>query len=169
MTERAALVLAVDPGLGGAVAWYHPSHPHLIRVDDMPVVDREVDADTFQAWVWQMTPDFAVVERVGSRPGEGHTASFKFGTGWGMIRGVLAACHVPLYLVTPQAWKKHHHLIGKDKEASRALAMRLWPGVERFARKKDDGRAEAALMARWGAETVLVDRAVAQIRREVAA
>jgi hypothetical protein len=37
-----------------------------------------------------------------------------------------------------------------DKGESRALAMRLWPDHgDRFARVKDDGRAEAALIAWW--------------------
>ena len=38
-----------------------------------------------------------------------------------------------------------------DKELSRRRAIETWPGsAGMFARKKDDGRAEAALLALWG-------------------
>lgn len=146
-------IVGIDPGLHGAVAWYFPSHPHLIRADDMPVVAGEVDAATFAAWVRQMRPTLGVIERVWTRPGEGASRSFKFGTGYGTIQGVLAACEVPYRLVTPQTWKKHHRLPA-DKEQARALALRLWPSSDLFSRKKDDGRAEAALIARYGAEAI---------------
>jgi hypothetical protein len=41
------------------------------------------------------------------------------------------------------------------KEQARALALGLWPGcTDTFARKKDHGRAEAALLAKFAAETI---------------
>jgi crossover junction endodeoxyribonuclease RuvC len=58
-------------------------------------------------------------------------------------------------LVKPQKWKKHFSL-DKDKDKSRALANRRFPDNHQdFARKKDDGRAEAALIALYGAEVLL--------------
>jgi crossover junction endodeoxyribonuclease RuvC len=56
--------------------------------------------------------------------------------------------------VSPAVWKKHFKLPA-DKEASRALALPLFPATaEHFARKKDHGRAEAALIARYGSEVL---------------
>jgi crossover junction endodeoxyribonuclease RuvC len=41
-------------------------------------------------------------------------------------------------------------LQGKNKDASRAMAMRLWPGLrEQLELKKHDGRAEALLLAEY--------------------
>ena len=38
----------------------------------------------------------------------------------------------------------------KDKDLSRSMATRLYPkNAEQFKRKKDDGRAEATLIAHW--------------------
>lgn len=55
--------------------------------------------------------------------------------------------------VTPGEWKRHHRLIGKDKDAARALALDRWPGRgDLFTRKKDHGRADAALIAAWHLE-----------------
>jgi crossover junction endodeoxyribonuclease RuvC len=48
-------------------------------------------------------------------------------------------------------WKKFHALPGGDKEAGRQRALQLFPAAhELFARKKDHGRAEAALIALFG-------------------
>lgn len=44
---------------------------------------------------------------------------------------------------------------GKDKDAARALAIELWPAqAQLFARKKDQGRADAALIALHHARTI---------------
>lgn len=152
--ERQFCILAVDPGVSGAVAWYFPGHSNLISAEDMPVVAGEVDAATLARRIEQMRPDLAVVEQVSARPGQGVSSTFKFGAAYGIVRGVLAACGVPCHLVTPSRWKKHFRLYA-DKEKARAFALRLWPASEHFSRKKDHGRAEAALTARWAAETLI--------------
>jgi crossover junction endodeoxyribonuclease RuvC len=96
-----------------------------------------------------MRPRCAVVERVASMPKQGVASTFKFGMATGIIHGVLAACDVPVHLVTPSVWKRGMGLIGADKEASRALALRLFPQVTGLDRKMDHGRAEALLMGHW--------------------
>jgi hypothetical protein len=51
--------------------------------------------------------------------------------------------------VTPTKWKRALGL-GADKGDSRRRAMETWPYMaSKFARVKDDGRAEAALIAWW--------------------
>ena len=57
---------------------------------------------------------------------------------------------IPTIHVSPGKWKKHFGLTS-DKEKSRALAIATWPQSDHFRRKKDDGRAEAALTALYGA------------------
>ena len=138
-------ICAIDPGLTGAVAFYFPEQD-AISVYDMPVVDKDVDAASLADMLRRLKPDFAIVEKVSSRPGEGVSSAFKFGSGWGIVRGVIAALGVPMRLVTPQRWKKSMGL-DADKEKSRAMALRKWPSrSELFARKKDHGSAEAALL-----------------------
>ena len=144
-------ILGVDPGLGGAVAFYFPIQG-AITVEDMPVAGGDIDAATLAARIAQMRPDVAILELVASRPGQGVASVFKFGCGFGMVRGVIAASGVPLHLVSATKWKRALGL-DADKEKSRALALRLWPArSEFFSRKKDHGRAEAALLARYAAD-----------------
>jgi crossover junction endodeoxyribonuclease RuvC len=96
-------------------------------------------------------PDCAWIERVHALPRQGVTSSFSFGLSYGLARGVLAALQVPVSLVTPQEWKKSFRL-GPDKNEARLVAARLFPAnAGNFCRAKDDGRAEAALLALFGA------------------
>lgn len=91
-----------------------------------------------------------VLEKVGGITGQSASAAFTFGYSWGLVEGVLAALRLPVALITPQAWKKSAGLVA-NKGAARECAMRLWPAhAHLFARVKDDGRAEAALIARHG-------------------
>jgi len=144
-------IFGIDPGIGGAVAFFFPEVPDRVAVEDMPVVDGAVDCATLAARIRQMAPDVAIVERVASRPGQGVSSVFKFGASYGAVIGVLAALEVRTILVTPQTWKKHFRL-DSDKEKSRALALRTFAkSPEHFARKRDHSRAESALLALYGA------------------
>ncbi len=121
---------------------------------DMPVVDGNVDAATLASDIRQFAPNFAIVEIASARPGQGVSSVFRFGCGYGQILGVLASGGVPTQLIAASKWKRHFNL-DSDKEKSRAMALRLWPDrSDLFRRKRDHGRAEAALLARYAAEKI---------------
>lgn len=139
-------LLAVDPGLTGALALYDGD---LLAVHDMPVVKGGVDAASLAALIGDLRPTAAIVELVGAMPKQGVASTFKFGHGVGIVHGVIAALGLPMHLVTPAKWKRFLSL-DADKEKARALALRMWPGKsDLFRRVKDHGRAEAALLARY--------------------
>lgn len=144
-------ILGIDPGLSGAVAFYWPSHPKTVSVEDMPTVDKWLDVATLADRIRQMNPDEAVIEKVWAQPGEGPKGAFAFGSVYGATIGIIACLGIPYRFVSSQRWKRHYNLIGEDKEASRATALRTWPErAELFDKKKDHNRAEAALIARYG-------------------
>ena len=150
MTE--VCILGVDPGLSGAVAFYFPSQPMRVSVHDMPLADGEVCAPLLAEMVTDYQPLLAVIERVGAMPGQGVVSMFNFGRAYGDVRGVLGALAIPVQYVTPQKWKRHYQL-SADKEECRGKALQLFPScADHFKRKKDHGRAEAALIAKYGAE-----------------
>jgi crossover junction endodeoxyribonuclease RuvC len=94
------------------------------------------------------------VENVGARPGEGAVGAFAFGRSTGVVEGVLSALSIPATHIAPASWKRAVGLpAGRDaaKDAARAEAIRRWPGrAAMFARVKDDGRADAALIGLAG-------------------
>jgi len=70
---------------------------------------------------------------------------FTCGLGMGVWLGVLAALRLPYTRVRPQIWKRAFGL-SKDKAASILRAQQLYPDAD-LRRRKDDGRAEALLLA----------------------
>lgn len=145
-----ARILGVDPGLTGGIAILSDGG---IAVHDIPVAGGEIDVEEVLRLMRADRIDLAVVEAASSRPGQGVASTFKYGAAYGALQACVLACGIPMHRVAPTVWKRHFRL-DRDKEKSRALALRLWPGSGCFSRKADHGRAEAALIARYGAEKV---------------
>lgn len=152
------MILGVDPGLSGALAFFDPSKGLLI-VRDMPTVDvvrngkhkREISPQMLANLVREHNVTAAFVERVGAMPGQGVSSVFSFGRSLGIVEGVLAALELSTTIIPPQTWQKAVGVRG-GKDGSRARAAELFPrDAAQFARKKDDGRADAALIAWFGA------------------
>ena len=151
------LIIGVDPGTSGALAVVDLDTLALHVVEDMPVVAGRVTPALLANFVrevgWEDVYGVAV-EFVRSSPQMGVTSAFSFGYAFGVAVGFFAA-HWPCAEIVPTLWKPTYHLTGKDKEASRAAAIGLWPAsAGLFKRVKDDGRAEAALIARYYALTL---------------
>jgi len=142
-------ILGIDPGLTGALAFYFPSHPMLVGIHDMPIDGKSVDGYELAKIIRQYNPDVAFIEAVHSFSGQGVASSFNFGCSYGVVRGVVAACNIPAILVSPQKWKRALEL-SKDKNQSLEMARMMWPDSDKFKRRKDDGRAESALIAMYG-------------------
>lgn len=145
------IIIGIDPGLTGAIAILSDL-PHVEpSIEDMPVADGSIDPAGLSALLANYDDArMAYVERVSAMPKQGVSSTFKFGTGYGMVLGVLAALEIPYALVTPGVWKKAYGL-SSDKEQCRARALQLFPALAGdMKRKKDHGRAEALLIAEWG-------------------
>ena len=150
----ADLILGVDPGKDGALAVWAPALG-LVDVHDMP----DATGAALGALVRELVSDYeperfrvAVVEDVHSMPKQGVRSVWTFALGHGSVLGALGALSIPVQLVSPSVWKGAMGL-GKDKNASRQRAIEMWPSeAKRFARVKDDGRAEAALLTQWAAD-----------------
>ena len=140
-------IVGVDPGMSGALAVY--DHGTLESVHDMPVLDGQVDGGALAELLDEWGPEMVCVERVQPMPRVGTIASFKLGMNYGIVLGVATALSHPLTTLRPVDWKRRMGLIGKTKDASRRLAIELWPNhASMFRLAKHDGRAEAALIAR---------------------
>ncbi len=150
-------ILGIDIGSCGAIALLDAETGALIEVADMPILrdgpkNRPcVNAPLLAEVIYRFHAGAAIIEYVGARPGEGPTGAFAFGRSRGVVEGVLGACGVPCSFITPPVWKRAVGIApGKDgaKDAARSQAIRRWPQhAGLFARVKDDGRAEAALIA----------------------
>ena len=148
-------VLGIDIGRQGAAALLTDALD-LIEVADLPLLADgpacrpAVNGALFASIVRQWRPTVAYVEFVGPRPTDGAKAAFAFGAAKATIETTLTVLGVRVAYLTPPVWKR---LIGIPpgtgmKDVARSAAVRRWPSkAEMFARKSDDGRAEAALIA----------------------
>ena len=154
-----SFIIGIDPGASGAVAILEDTG-QLVQVFDMPAVEvviggkakRRISPEMLAAELrlYNVDGTRAVIEQVNAMPGQGVTSMFSFGESFGLAKGVLAGLGIPVTSVTPGKWKKALGL-NAGKDASRAKAAALWPQqAGEFRRVKDDGKAEAALIARWG-------------------
>ena len=158
------LIIGVDPGISGALVLLDPATMRIWKWSDMPVIDaggkRSVSASMLAITIaeWRSLAEacgrrlLAIVEEVGAMPGQGVTSMFNFGRSYGLVIGVLAANSVPTEFARPAVWKRGAG-ISKDKGRARKTAQERFPvAASVFVRVKDDGRAEAALLAMWRAE-----------------
>ena len=149
-------IIGVDVGLDGAIAMMNGTD--LIKVLDMPTVTldrngkakRQISIPELIEIIDEFKPEEAYIEKVFAMSGQGVTSVFSFARSLGAIEGVIAARSIKSTLVTPQTWQKAMGVSG-GKDGARARAMELFPyQMDFFKRKKDDGRADAALIACWG-------------------
>ena len=162
--------VGIDPGISGAIAVFDDAVKDSRFVDTPTVqVKSGKSMKNFQdpyaiAAILRGIKDcgdvFAAIEKVNAMPscgkgGErvpmGVTSAFNFGMGFGMWIGILAALGIPHQQVAPVTWKSRMMAgSGKEKDASRQVAMQLFPtSAKDLTRKKDHGRADALLMAAW--------------------
>jgi Holliday junction resolvasome RuvABC endonuclease subunit len=143
-------ILAIDPGLTGALAFIVLPDTSRVAVYDMPVVNGEVNARELRDLIAKFKPDAAIIEQVGPMPRDGVRQAWRFSSAYTTANVVCFMMGIPTSRVTPATWKKDMKVKGghAGKEQCRALALRMFPEcAASFSRKKDQGRAEAALLA----------------------
>ena len=165
------MIIGVDPGNTGAIAFL-TDEGELINVVDIPVTKvkvgdkwrSEIDADKV---VYVLEDKFSYgdvvfLERVQAMPrfnmntgkydkSQGGAANIAYGRGGGIIEGVFAAHKVQVYRIPSAEWRPVMVGSKTDKEKSRLTAIKLWPDkADLFKLKTKHGRAEAALIGRYG-------------------
>jgi crossover junction endodeoxyribonuclease RuvC len=149
------IVAGIDPGMTGAMVLLFPDNSVIVK--RVPLINKA--GKTTPAWTqwfvdWAMGVTEAnkiVIELVGSRPGQGAPAGFNFGRSFGFVHAIACQGVAPIHFVTPAVWKAKSGLLKADKNASREEARRLLPKIaNEVSRVKDDGVAEAALLALYG-------------------
>lgn len=154
------ILCGIDPGNNGALAFLDVQN-NTIRLIDMPTLEFEttkvrvkIDEYAIVAILQQYSLHHIYMEEVYSSPQMGVTSAFNFGEGKGKIEGISAALQIPMTQVKPARWKKDMR-VPADKRAAVQRASQLIPGAApHFKGPRGgllDGRAEAAILALYGA------------------
>lgn len=176
-------VIGIDPGNGGALAYYDPA-TNTIDVEDMPTwnmavgkkVRQRIDAVALLEYFElkkMMGAQLVIIEAVGGRPKQSASSGFVFGYGVGMIYMACIATRLPIETVPPQTWKKLMRVPGKGKKEAQKegrtpkqtegmivqRADELFPHARDLWRGPRGGyrldRAEAAILARYAGDYAL--------------
>lgn len=166
--------VGVDPGLTGGLALLNHDATR-VKTWPMPITvtstggrkRREVNAFELMELVENILLSFddaciVTIEQVSASPQMGTTSAFNFGAAYAMVKAAFAFHTmtnenlVRVENAIPAVWKRVMRLhsmatITETKALSRKKAQEMWPRSHReFVQSKDDGRAEAALLAEFG-------------------
>ena len=157
--SKGAFLLAVDPGMKGAIAWRGNG---VVGVQKIAVNPADLCLQLGELLAQPLKSDFiCFLEEVGGYIGKAQPGSsaFKFGRQVGVIEGVLAAHQIEVRKIRPQAWQKALSSIsrpGEEKNAHkrrlRALALELYP---RLREQITLQTADALLILRAGEQSLL--------------
>lgn len=115
----------------------------LVEAIKRPATERDIYDWLSSRWMWI---EFAYIEEVASRPGQGAPGMFKFGMGYGALRMALVACRIPFESVRPQVWQYRMGCMSRgDKRVTRAKAQQLFPDT-----KMTHAISDAILIAEYG-------------------
>ena len=144
-----SIYVGIDPGFSGA--WgVIDHHGAYLGCGEMIHDGNQIYVEKVVAEIKKlMFGDYAevVVEAVHAMPGQGVSSSFKFGVAYGAALAIAERLRGTTHLVRPKIWKKEMGL-SANKQDSLDMARVLWPTAH-LTRQKDNGRAEALLMAQW--------------------
>lgn len=144
-------ILGIDPGMFGAIAYYDGTE---LLIWDMPIFKKEkgndLDIHTLYKIFKEAEAEQVYLEKTTALPKISGKAAYSMGKSEGAIVGLCVALSLPYTLVRPAQWKKEMSCPA-EKDAARQRASQLLPQyTHNWDRKKDDGRAEAALIAVYG-------------------
>ena len=153
------VVLGIDPGLMGGLAFVESRDAELLALHDTPVIrvtksKKEIDITGLAHLVQHWKAEAAFIEKVGAMPGQGVTSMFRFGMGYGILLGICGGLDIPITLVRPRTWQARmlRDTAKGTKGASVLRARQLYPDAELVTPRGRllDGRADALLLARYG-------------------
>ena len=169
----ARTILGIDPGLSGALTYLTGDELEIFDIPtyqvkrgsrkkrasdplespkNIPLYKRELDIDAVVRIVNSRAEStaLAIIERVNAMPEQGIASTFQFGRTAGILEGIVASNFIAREYVVPRVWRAKVGVRG-GKDGSRSRASELFPAsAALWARKKDDGRAESALIALYG-------------------
>ncbi len=142
-------IIGIDPGKNGAICILS-NEGEVLTLDKMPATPN----DLYSFLQEHSDCSACFLEKVGGMPGNGGSAMFNFGKGYGWLEMALIACKIKTVTVTPQKWQKHYQLGSSStcthtewKNKLKAKAQQLFPSL---GKKVTLVTCDALLIAEYG-------------------
>lgn len=161
------IIAGIDPGKSGALVFlFEDGSTQVCRVPLVeraprpgkktasPAPDHRQWARSWGSAIMMAAPDVFVMEQTHGWKGQSAGASYAFGHSAGFVLALALSANVPIHYAPPNVWKSRLK-ISMNKADAIEEAKRLIPSlVGQLGRKKDDGVAEAGLLAYYGRMTI---------------
>jgi len=141
--------IGIDPGVSGGIAVLD-ANGGVVELLKMPSTPQ----DLLETLGRYREGSRCVLERVGGMPGNGGSAMFNFGKGFGHLQMALLALGIATDEVTPNKWEKSYQLGSSGKYTKtewknklKAKAQQLFPTL---GRKITLATCDALLIAEYG-------------------
>ncbi len=157
-----SIVLGVDPGCTGALAFLDETRNAIVGLYDMPTIDgdrrTEVDFLALVSLVEKYNPRICVTEDCWAWAKNSAQSAFTFGAAYGCLIGAFSYMRRELVRVRPQLWQATMFPLGglfekhDTKQASIFVASKLYPTAQLIrpkARKPNHDRSDALLIAAY--------------------
>ena len=154
------VIVGIDPGFSGAIAMINYPSGKILLLEDMPVVRvgkrKELYLAELRGWLHvEVKIVHAFIEKAQPMPDQGIVSTGRYMKSFGELIGLCEGLWIPYTLVHPTSWKRAMLKdMEKGKEASIKRVQELYPDLK-LSRKKDHGKADAILIARYGWQTIL--------------
>ena len=119
-------ICGIDPGKQGGLAFKDGNKVQAVSFSTLtqPEIAHKLR---------EFMPEKVYLEKVHSMPGQGVSSVFKFGEGFGHLKGTLDALRIPYELVSPLKWQTSLGCrTGGDKNVSKTKAQQLFPMVTKI-------------------------------------
>jgi len=119
-------VCGIDPGKQGGLAFKDGNKVQAVSFSTLthPEIAHKLR---------EFMPEKVYLEKVHSMPGQGVSSVFKFGEGFGHLKGTLDALGIPYELVSPLKWQTSLGCrTGGDKNVSKTKAQQLFPQIPKI-------------------------------------
>jgi hypothetical protein len=170
--QGASMIIGIDPGIKGAIAFYDPTTKHL-QTFKMPTFEQPkkgkgnetfVDVKALRKFIVPHKEVPVFIEDIHSIFGTSASSNFKMGYNLGMLHATLDQLIGQYYLVSPTMWQKDvwidADVVKKTttkrtdtKATSLNAAKRIFPAhnfIPQGCWTPDDGLVDAALIAFYG-------------------
>lgn len=111
------IFIGIDPGASGGIAIIN-TFANETDVYKMPQTEHDINNILYQVGYYANhgVPAVALIEKVGSMPGQGLSSTFKFGQNYGFLRGLLVANKISFSEMIPRSWQKHLGITPRNKD-----------------------------------------------------
>lgn len=118
------MIIAIDPGKAGAIAY---QSGRGIVAHPLPVGGGHLLLGAIAHEIATLSPVVILLEKVDSRPTDGHVGLAAFMRGFGALQGIAAALDIPIDLVPPKEWQAETSAAYRDGAIEWCRSQ--WPQV----------------------------------------